>query len=133
MRTSPKHNTATTSLCMTCCTRGEQLYAWQTAYPDTTINVINEKSGFIRPGNSLPLIHGPVSMFPGPVVDDDAWSTEAHEGEVCCTVQYPTVSAELCVPKHLRLDLHCIRLSDEPLSGADFALPSETVSNVLFL
>ncbi|GBN01555.1 hypothetical protein AVEN_171297-1 [Araneus ventricosus] len=36
------------------------------------------------------------------VVDDDAWSTEAHEWDVCCTVPYPTVSAELCVSKHLR-------------------------------
>ncbi|GBN29497.1 hypothetical protein AVEN_142180-1 [Araneus ventricosus] len=53
MRTSPKHNTATTSLCMTCYTRGEQLFAWQTAYLDTTIDVMNEKWGFMRPGNSL--------------------------------------------------------------------------------
>ncbi|GBL90931.1 hypothetical protein AVEN_199547-1 [Araneus ventricosus] len=37
---------------MTCCTREEQLFAWQTAYPDTTIDVMNEKSGFIRPGKS---------------------------------------------------------------------------------
>ncbi|GBM46028.1 hypothetical protein AVEN_124903-1 [Araneus ventricosus] len=135
MRTSPQHNTFTTSLCMTCCTRGEQLFAWQTVYSDTTIDVMNEKSGFIRPGNSLPLIHGPVSMFSGPlgVVDDDAWSAQAHEWDVYCTVPYPTVSAELCVPKQLRLDLHCIGLSAEPLSGADFALPRGTVSDVLFL
>ncbi|GBM35764.1 hypothetical protein AVEN_108962-1 [Araneus ventricosus] len=63
----PKHNTATTSLCMTCCTGGEQLFAWQTAYPDTTIDVMNEKSGFIPPGNFLPLIYGSVSMFTGPL------------------------------------------------------------------
>ncbi|GBM88009.1 hypothetical protein AVEN_185942-1 [Araneus ventricosus] len=63
----PKHNAATTSLCMTCCTRGEQQFAWQKAYPDTTIDVMNQKSGFIRPGNSLPLIHGPFSMFLGPL------------------------------------------------------------------
>ncbi|GBN58685.1 hypothetical protein AVEN_243464-1 [Araneus ventricosus] len=132
MRTSPKHNNA--SLCMTCCTREEQLFAWQMAYPDTTINVMimmNERSGFIRPDNSLPLIH-----VPGPtvgVVDDDAWSTEAYEWDVCCTVPYPTVSAELCVPKHLRLDLHCIGLSAEPLSGTDFALPSGTISDILYL
>ncbi|GBM08892.1 hypothetical protein AVEN_57440-1 [Araneus ventricosus] len=74
--------------------------------------------------------------FPGPtlgVVDDDAWSTEAHEWDVCCTASYPTVSAELCASKHLRFDLHCIGLSAEPLSGADFALSSGTVSDVLFL
>ncbi|GBM70736.1 hypothetical protein AVEN_17437-1 [Araneus ventricosus] len=120
---------------MTCCTRGEQLFAWQTAYPDMTINVMNEKSGFIRPGNSLPLIHGPIGV-PGPtegVVDDDAWSTEEHEWDVCCTVSYPTVSSELCVSKHLSLDLHCIGLSTEPLSGADFTLPSGTVSDAFFL
>ncbi|GBM28806.1 hypothetical protein AVEN_130513-1 [Araneus ventricosus] len=73
---------------------------------------------------------------PGPtvgVVDDGAWPIEAHEWDVCCTVPYPTVSAELSVPKHLRLDLHCIGLSAEPLSGADFALPSGTVSGVFFL
>ncbi|GBN97423.1 hypothetical protein AVEN_98116-1, partial [Araneus ventricosus] len=48
---------------------------------------------------------------------------------------YPTVSAELCVPKHLRYDLHCIGLvsmSAEPLSGADFALPSGTISERSF-
>ncbi|GBM40178.1 hypothetical protein AVEN_132348-1 [Araneus ventricosus] len=67
------------------------------------------------------------------VVDDDAWSTESHEWDVCCKVPYPTVSAELYVPKHLLLDLHCIGLSAEPLSGANFALPSGTVSDVLFL
>ncbi|GBL92272.1 hypothetical protein AVEN_35825-1 [Araneus ventricosus] len=64
---SPKYNTATTSLCMTCCTRGEHLFAWQTAYPDTTIDVMNEKSGLMRPGNSVPLIHGQVWIFPGPL------------------------------------------------------------------
>ncbi|GBN35168.1 hypothetical protein AVEN_143803-1 [Araneus ventricosus] len=116
------------------CTRGEQLFAWQMAYPDTTIDVMNEKSGFIRqlssthPWSSLD-VRGPTVG----VVDDDAWSTEAHEWNVCCTVPYPTVSAELCVPKHLSLDLHCIGLSAEPLSGADFALPSRTVSDVPFL
>ncbi|GBL80127.1 hypothetical protein AVEN_218340-1 [Araneus ventricosus] len=52
---------------MTCCRRGEQLFAWQTENPGTTIDVMNEKSGFIRSGNSLPLIHGPVSMFTGPL------------------------------------------------------------------
>ncbi|GBN22349.1 hypothetical protein AVEN_145727-1 [Araneus ventricosus] len=103
-------------------------------YTDTTIDVMNEKSGFIRPDNSLPLIHGPVSMFlTVGVVDDDVWSTDAHKSDVCCTVPYPTVSAELCVPKHLRLDLHCIGLAAEPLSGADFALPSRTVSRVAII
>ena len=29
-----KHNTTTTSLCMTCCTLREQLFAWKTAYAD---------------------------------------------------------------------------------------------------
>ncbi|GBO06493.1 hypothetical protein AVEN_211537-1 [Araneus ventricosus] len=67
------------------------------------------------------------------LIDDDTWSTEAHEWDVCCTVLYPTVSAELCIPKHLRLDLHCIGLSAERLSGANFALPNGTVSDVLFL
>ncbi|GFV76033.1 uncharacterized protein TNCV_1456301 [Trichonephila clavipes] len=60
------------------------------------------------------------------VVGNDAWSTEAYEWEVCCSVPYPTVSTELCVPKHFHL-LHCIRLSAKPLSGPDFALPSGTV------
>ncbi|GBN62695.1 hypothetical protein AVEN_179733-1 [Araneus ventricosus] len=118
---------------MTCCTRGEQLFPWQTAYPDTAIDLMNEKSGFIRPGNTHPWYSLDV---PGPtvgIVDDDAWSTEAREWEVCCIVSYPTVSSELCAPKHLRLDLHYIGLSAEPLSGADFALPSGTVSDVLFL
>ncbi|GBN05252.1 hypothetical protein AVEN_116383-1 [Araneus ventricosus] len=97
---------------------------------------MNEKLGFIRPGNSLPLIPWSSLDVPGPtvgVVDDDAWSTEAHKWDICCTVPYPTVSTELCVPKHLRLDLHCIGLSAEPLSGANFALPSGTDSDVLFL
>ncbi|GBM69413.1 hypothetical protein AVEN_158719-1 [Araneus ventricosus] len=85
---------------MTCYTRGEQLFAWQTAYPDATIDVMNEKSGFIRPAT---LFHSSMSSVdvPGPTVgvtDDDAWSTEAYEWDVCCTVPYPTVSAELCVP-----------------------------------
>ncbi|GBM91948.1 hypothetical protein AVEN_172177-1 [Araneus ventricosus] len=136
MRTFPKHNTATTSLCMTCCTREEQLFAWQTAYLDTTINVMNEKWGFIRPGSRL-FTHPWSSLdIPGPTVgvdDDDAWLTEAHEWDICCTVPYPTVSAELCVPKHLLLYLHSIGLSAEPQSGADFALPSGTVSDVRFL
>ncbi|GBM69312.1 hypothetical protein AVEN_112654-1 [Araneus ventricosus] len=97
---------------------------------------MNEKSGFIRPGNSLSPHPWSSLDVPGPTVgvaDDDAWSTEAQEWDVCFTVPYPTLSAELCVPKHLHLDLHCIRLSAEPLSGADFALPSGTVSGVLFL
>ncbi|GBN47498.1 hypothetical protein AVEN_105898-1 [Araneus ventricosus] len=70
---------------MTYCTRGEQLFAWQTAYLDTTIYVMNEKSGFMRPGNSFPLIPWSSLDIPGPtvgVVDDDAWSTEAHEWDV---------------------------------------------------
>ncbi|GBN93427.1 hypothetical protein AVEN_126623-1 [Araneus ventricosus] len=120
---------------MTCCTRGEQLLAWQTAYPDTTIDVMNEKSGFIRTGK-LSSTHPWSSLdVPGAtvgVVDDDTWSIEAHEWDVCCTVAYPTVSDELCAPKHLRLVLHYIGLSAEPLSGADFTLPSGTVSDVLF-
>ncbi|GBO10527.1 hypothetical protein AVEN_220602-1 [Araneus ventricosus] len=119
---------------MTCCTRGEQLLAWQTAYLDTTIDVMNEKSGFIRQlSSTLPCSSFDVPGLTAGAVDDDAWSTEAHEWVVCCTVPYPTVSAELCVPKHLRLDLHCIGLSAEPLSGADFNLPSGTVSDVPFL
>ncbi|GBO39942.1 hypothetical protein AVEN_220561-1 [Araneus ventricosus] len=80
---------------------------------------MNEKLGFIRPGSSHPWSSLDV---PGPTVGiyDDSWSTEAHEWDVCCTVPYPTVSTEMCVPKHLRLDLHCIGQSAEPLSGADF-------------
>ncbi|GFX43663.1 uncharacterized protein TNCV_511121 [Trichonephila clavipes] len=38
----PKHNTATTSLCMTYCTLREQLFAWKTAYPDTTIGGMSD-------------------------------------------------------------------------------------------
>ncbi|GBM49506.1 hypothetical protein AVEN_85956-1 [Araneus ventricosus] len=127
----PKHNTATTSLCMTCYTREEQLFAWQTAYPDTNIDVMNEKSGFIRPGHSS-MVESRCSRAHCRRSCDNAWSTEAHEWDVCCTVPYPTISAEMCVPKRLRLDLHCIGLSDEPLSGADFALPTGTVSDVFF-
>ncbi|GBM76416.1 hypothetical protein AVEN_244787-1 [Araneus ventricosus] len=121
---------------MTCCTRGDQLLAWQTGYPDTTINVMSDKSGFFRP-RQLSSTHPWSSLdVPRPtvgVVDDDSWSTELQEWDVCCTVSYPTVSAELCIPKHLRLDVHCIGLSAEALSGADFAFPSGTVSDVLFL
>ncbi|GFU90888.1 uncharacterized protein TNCV_4922211 [Trichonephila clavipes] len=40
---TPKHNTATTGLCMTYCTLREQLFAWKTAYPDMTIRVMNDK------------------------------------------------------------------------------------------
>ncbi|GBN26624.1 hypothetical protein AVEN_273647-1 [Araneus ventricosus] len=80
---------------MTCCTRREQLFAWQAAYPDTTIDVMNEKSGFIRP-IQLSSTHPWSSLdVTGPtvgVVDKDAWSTEAHEWDVCCTVPYPIVS-----------------------------------------
>ncbi|GFU43379.1 uncharacterized protein TNCV_3222511 [Trichonephila clavipes] len=57
------HNTASTSLYITCCTWGQQLFTWKLAY-DTTIDVMNEKSWFIRPGN-FPLLHGPISMFVG--------------------------------------------------------------------
>ncbi|GFY19726.1 uncharacterized protein TNCV_4648981 [Trichonephila clavipes] len=39
----PKHNTATIGLCMTYCTLKEQLFAWKTAYPDSTIGVMNDK------------------------------------------------------------------------------------------
>ena len=60
------HNIATTSLLMICCTRREQLFAWKTAYPNMTIDVMTEKSWFIWPGYSLSFIHGPVSMFSGP-------------------------------------------------------------------
>ncbi|GBO24736.1 hypothetical protein AVEN_161367-1 [Araneus ventricosus] len=73
-----------------------------------------------------------VRSFHG-VVENVAWSTKAHEWDVFSTVPYPIVSAELCVPKHLRLDLHCIGQSAEPLSDSDIALPSGTVSDVLFL
>ncbi|KFM63376.1 Acylamino-acid-releasing enzyme, partial [Stegodyphus mimosarum] len=59
------------------------------------------------------------------VVDNDAWSTEAHKLDICWTVPYLTVSAELCVLKHLHLD--CMGLSAEQLSGVDFAIPNETV------
>ncbi|GBM99998.1 hypothetical protein AVEN_203358-1 [Araneus ventricosus] len=91
----------------------------------------------IHPTRQLSSTHPWSSLdVPGPTVgvaDDVAWSTKAHEWDVFSTVPYPTVSAELCVPKHLRLDLHCIVLSAEPLSDADFVLSSLTVSDVLFL
>ncbi|GBO45523.1 hypothetical protein AVEN_124969-1 [Araneus ventricosus] len=78
---------------MTCCTRGEQLFAWQT-YP-ATINVTNEigfhptratlfHSSMVQ---SLDVLRPTVG-----VVDDDAQSIEAQEWNVCCTIPYPTVS-----------------------------------------
>ncbi|GFV23702.1 uncharacterized protein TNCV_2266721 [Trichonephila clavipes] len=39
----PKHNTATTGLCMAYCTLREQLFAWKMTYPDMTIRVMNDK------------------------------------------------------------------------------------------
>lgn len=61
------------------------------------------------------------------VVNNDDWSTEAHEWDVCCGIPYPTVSAELFSSKQFYLNLHYIGLSAEPLSGADFASPSGAV------
>ncbi|GBM79128.1 hypothetical protein AVEN_256243-1 [Araneus ventricosus] len=106
---------------MTCCTIGEQLFTWQTAYPDMTIEEIG-----IHPTWQLSSTHPSWSSLDVPgltvgVVDDDTWSSEAHEWDICCKAPYPTVSAELCVPN---LDLHCIGLSTEPVSGADFTLPN---------
>lgn len=46
--------------------------------------------------------------------------------------QYPTMSPELYAPKHIYLHLHFIGLPVEPVSEADFASLSETVSDVLF-
>ncbi|GFU47920.1 uncharacterized protein TNCV_4967261 [Trichonephila clavipes] len=59
------------------------------------------------------------------VVGNNSWSTEAHEWDFYCSIPYPTVSSELYVPKHLHIDLHCIRLSAQPLCGADFSLPTD--------
>ncbi|GFU53331.1 hypothetical protein TNCV_2953651 [Trichonephila clavipes] len=52
------------------------------------------------------------------VVNNNAWSTDVLERKVCFAVRYSTVSFELCVPKHLYLDLNCIGLSADPLSAA---------------
>lgn len=77
------------------------------------------------------MIHGVLGPSIG-IVDDYFLSTEAYEGDICCTVSYPTVSDVLCVPKQFPLDLYCIRLSSEPMSVIDFALPSGKVSDVFF-
>ena len=42
---------------------GESVH-WKTVYLDMNIDVMNDKLWFIWPGNSLPLIHGPVTMLP---------------------------------------------------------------------
>ncbi|GFX00397.1 cGMP-dependent protein kinase, isozyme 1 [Trichonephila clavipes] len=85
------------------------------------------------------LFNHPASMTPASnrvgsdVVGTHAWAIEAHEWDVCCTVPYPTVSAELYVPKHLHLDLHCIGLSAKPMSGTDFASKRGTISDIFCL
>lgn len=45
------------------------------------IDVMNYESLFIQPSNSLPLVHGPVTIFSGPsvgVVGNGAWSIETR-------------------------------------------------------
>ncbi|GFV10692.1 uncharacterized protein TNCV_1755311 [Trichonephila clavipes] len=49
---------------------------------------------------------------------NNAWSTETYEWNVFRVAPYPTVSAELCVTKHLYMDLQCIGLLADQLSGA---------------
>ncbi|GBM99082.1 hypothetical protein AVEN_275624-1 [Araneus ventricosus] len=98
---------------MTCCTKGEQLFAWQAAYPDTTIDVMNEKPGFIRPGNSLPLIHGTVSMFPGPMMlghqrhTSGAFVAQSHIQQCPLNCVFRNTCAWTCIVLGCQLS-HCL-------------------------
>lgn len=64
---------------------------------------------------------------------DDAWRTEAHDWDVYCVVSYSTVSYELCALNQFYYDLHGIRMSVDSVTGFEFALPREEVSNISFL
>ncbi|GFW43261.1 hypothetical protein TNCV_1350241 [Trichonephila clavipes] len=64
------------------------------------------------------------------VVGNDAWSTKG-EWNVCFTAPYRTMSAELYIPKDFHINLHRNELSTK--SDADFILPSDTISDVLFV
>ncbi|GFT55875.1 hypothetical protein TNCV_1053331 [Trichonephila clavipes] len=63
------------------------------------------------------------------VFDDNAWSTEAREWDVCCAAPNPTMSTEMCVAKRCTWT----SIAADPLSGTDFALLSGRVSDVFSL
>lgn len=61
-------------------------------------------------------------------------STDAHEWDFWYVVPYPTISVDIVYTlKQFYLDLKCIGLPADALVSIDFASPSGTVSNVLFL
>lgn len=78
------------------------------------------------PWSSIDVIGSTIGVF-----DNEAWSTDSHEWDVCCAVPYRTVSPALRLPKHLHFDLQCIGLSAEQLSEADFAVSRGTVSDII--
>lgn len=121
---SPKLNIATADLCMVCCMResnSSPRRRW--IKHGTVINLLKDKSFFIRRDNSLSMIHSTVIMFPVMSTRRLRLINRSTRVDVSCVVSHSKLSAELCASEEFFLDLYCIEMSFEPMSKVDIALP----------
>lgn len=62
------------------------------------------------------------------VVGDYAWSIEAHEWNVFCSVSYILLCYLNCAPNQFYYDPYCIQISSDSATGFHFALQTGRVS-----
>lgn len=83
-----------------------------------------------------PMIHVPITIFPATCRRSWRWRFFNRGKYMARLLRSPisTVSAQLCPPKQVYLDLNSFGLTAEQLSGAEFALPSgQSLTSFFFL